>query len=305
MDGATDIMAAGFQVGSVTMRHGTGLSAFLILWFLGVSAQALAAQVHNVILFVPDGLRASKVTAASAVTMAAIRDGGVNFYASHSLFPTFTTANASAFATGHLLGDTGDFSNTIYTGFPVKAAGGSVTPFLESDTILAEVNEHFGGNYLDEVSLLAAARKNQLQTAAIGKLGPAAIQDLTSDSQGLTLIVDDRTGQLDGPPLSEWRSAFDRAGVAVVAPSRGENGNQGDFKTPGTKVVNLDQQNYSIRHCHQGRAAPGSRNRRPFFLVYSSRDPDGITTQPRRQSGQAHPRHKWDHLLSSNQERRR
>ena len=37
----------------------------------------------------------------------------------HSLFPTFTMANASGMATGHYLGDTGDFSNTIYTGFPV------------------------------------------------------------------------------------------------------------------------------------------------------------------------------------------
>ena len=234
------------RLARVDMRHSTRLVGFLILTFLGVSAQALAAQVHNVVLFVPDGLRALKVTAVSAATMAAIRDGGVNFYASHSLFPTFTTANASAFATGHLLGDTGDFSNTIYTGFAVKAAGGSVTPFLESDAVLGEVNQHFGGNYLDEVSLLAAARKNQLQTAAIGKLGPAAIQDLTSDSQSPTLIVDDRTGQSDGLPLSDWRSAFDRAGVALVAPGRGENGNQGDYRTPGTKVANLDQQNYFV-----------------------------------------------------------
>ncbi|HUN97832.1 MAG TPA: alkaline phosphatase family protein, partial [Bradyrhizobium sp.] len=68
---------------------------------------------HNVILFVPDGLRGRIVTPQTAPTMAAIRDKGVNFKNSHSLFPTFTTANASAMATGHLLGDTGDFSNTI------------------------------------------------------------------------------------------------------------------------------------------------------------------------------------------------
>ena len=45
--------------------------------------------------------------------MAAVRDQGVNFANPHSLFPTFTTANASGMATGHYLGDTGDFSNTI------------------------------------------------------------------------------------------------------------------------------------------------------------------------------------------------
>src|SRR3984957_19017986 len=113
-----------------------------------LSMSAQARPIHNVILFVPDGLRAAKVTPKTAPAMAAIRDHGVNFYGSHSLFPTFTTANASAFATGHLLGDTGDFSNTIYTGFPVKSAGGSVTPFLESDAVLAEMDQHFGGNFL-------------------------------------------------------------------------------------------------------------------------------------------------------------
>src|ERR1700749_4875279 len=108
-----------------------------MLWLL-LPVAALAAPPHNVILFVPDGLRASTVDLAPAPTFARLRQQGVNFANSHSLFPTFTTANASAFASGHHLGDTGDFSNTIYAGFAVKAAGGTVTPFLESDPILRE-----------------------------------------------------------------------------------------------------------------------------------------------------------------------
>src|SRR5579859_7442450 len=110
---------------------------------------------HNVILFVPDGLRGHIVTPQTAPAMAAVRDKGVNFANPHSLFPTFTTANASAMATGHYLGDTGDFSNTIYSGFPLETAGGSVTPFLEADTVIDEVDDHFGGNYLDEEAILA------------------------------------------------------------------------------------------------------------------------------------------------------
>jgi alkaline phosphatase len=90
-----------------------------------------AAPPRNVILFVPDGLRASMVDATTAPTMNAIKTHGVSFTNSHSLFPTFTTANASGMATGHYLGDTGDFSNTIYAGFPVASAAGSQTPFLE------------------------------------------------------------------------------------------------------------------------------------------------------------------------------
>src|ERR1700749_519770 len=93
------------------------LSAGLFLWSAG-TAFAQNNTPHNIILFVPDGLRGLTVKPETAPAMAAIRDNGVNFTNSHSLFPTFTTANASALATGHHLGDTGDFSNTIYTGYP-------------------------------------------------------------------------------------------------------------------------------------------------------------------------------------------
>src|ERR1700710_2643486 len=78
-----------------------------------------AAQQHprrNVIIFVADGLRRGSVNAADMPTFLRIRQTGVDFRNSHSVFPTFTTANASAIATGHGLGDTGDYSNTIYPG---------------------------------------------------------------------------------------------------------------------------------------------------------------------------------------------
>ena len=97
------------------------LSAGLTLFSAG-TALAQSNTPRNLILFVPDGLRGRIVTPQTAPTMAEIRDKGVNFKNSHSLFPTFTTANASAISTGHYLGDTGDFSNTIYTGYPVAAA---------------------------------------------------------------------------------------------------------------------------------------------------------------------------------------
>ena len=44
-------------------------------------------------------------------------------------------------ATGHKIGDTGDFSNTIDAGFRVPGAGDSLTPFLESDPVLGDVDE--------------------------------------------------------------------------------------------------------------------------------------------------------------------
>jgi hypothetical protein len=91
---------------------------------------------RNVIIFVADGLRAGSVNPQDAPTLWAIRQHGVNFVNSHSLYPTLTTPNASAIATGHLLGDTGDFGNTLWAGYPVFESGnfnmaaGSPTPFL-------------------------------------------------------------------------------------------------------------------------------------------------------------------------------
>lgn len=106
------------------------------------NAAQTPAKKRNVIIFVADGLRAGSVNATDAPTLLSIRQNGVFFSNSHSMFPTFTTANAASIATGHYLGDTGDFSNTIYSGYPVFDTGnfgksvGTVTPFVENDQIL-------------------------------------------------------------------------------------------------------------------------------------------------------------------------
>ena len=237
---------------------------------------AWAQQPHNVILFVPDGLRALTVTPQTAPTMAAIRDQGVKFSNPHSLFPTFTTPNASAMATGHYLGDTGDFSNTIYTGFPVPGAGNSLVPFLESDPVLGDVDEHFAGDYLDEVTLLRAAREAGFSTATIGKLGPALIFDHTDRTGGPTIVVDDSTGSPKGIPLSaEIQAALSAAGVPVAAPSRGSNGNPGNATTPGTTSANVEQQDYFVDVATKVVLPMFKTRGKPFVMVFWSRDPDG------------------------------
>src|SRR5579863_5553459 len=118
----------------------------LILVALAAAAatQAKAAdQPHNIILFVPDGMRAMMVAPETAPTMAAIRDQGVNFANSHSLFPTFTMPNASAMSTGHFLGDTGVFSNVVNTGYNAAAGNAGVTPTLENDAVLGSMDQHY------------------------------------------------------------------------------------------------------------------------------------------------------------------
>src|SRR5689334_16337721 len=157
------------------------------------AASAENATPHNLILFIPDGLRALKVTPETAPAMAAVRDKGVNFKNSHSLFPTFTMANGSAISTSHYLGDTGVFSNTIWTNYTSGPAGDTVVPFIENDAVLGDIDEHFKGDYLNEETILKMARDKGFSTAALGKHGPTYQFDHTDhpDRQGLHSIVFD------------------------------------------------------------------------------------------------------------------
>src|SRR5437762_10329821 len=223
------------------------LSAGLIALAAG-SASAQNNSPRNLILFIPDGLRGLIVTPETAPAMAELRDKGVNFKNSHSLFPTFTMANGSAMASGHYLGDTGTFSNTIYTGYPSVPAGDTGVPFLENDAVLGDVDEHFNGDYLNEETILKMARAQGFSTAAIGKVGPTLLFDHNdrADKPGVhSIVVDDATGAKNGFPLSdEMKDALTKAGLPLTAPARGDNGKAGDAKTPGATVANTVQQAY-------------------------------------------------------------
>jgi hypothetical protein len=243
-------------------------------------APAGAQNQRNLILFVPDGLRPHSVTPESTPALAAVRDKGVNFANPHALFPTFTMANATGMATGHFLGDTGAFSNTIYTAYPVQAAGGSVTPFIESDPILGDIDTHFSGNFVDEDTILFAARHQGFSTAAIGKLGPTLMFDHTERTGEATVTIDDSTGSKQGIPLSQaMQDALKAAGLPLAAPSRkdtpGDNANAGNFEKPGTLVANVVQQKYFADVAAKVVLPMFKARNKPFVLMFWSRDPDG------------------------------
>ena len=254
------------------------LSAALTLLSAG-TASAQNSTPRNLILFIPDGLRALKVTPETAPAMTEVRDKGVNFKNPHSLFPTFTMANGSAIATGHYLGDTGTFSNTIYTGYASTPAGDTVVPFIENDAVLGDIDEHFNGDYLNEETLLKMARAQGFSTAAIGKVGPTLLFDHTdrADRPGLhSIVIDDSTGGKTGVPLSdEMKAALTKANLPLATPSRGDNGKAGDAKTPGTTVPNSAQQAYFADVASKIVLPMFKERAKPFVLVFWSRDPDG------------------------------
>lgn len=248
------------------------LLAALFLW-----APAQAAP-RNVLIFVADGLRAHSVTAESAPALAAVRADGVDFRNSHSLYPTITTPNSSAIATGHLLGDTGDFGNTIFVGEPIGAARTGLAG-IENDDMQAQLNRRYGGNYLGETTLLQAARAKGYATAALGKHGPTAIQDVVSRDGLGTIEIDDDTGGRDGghgiPLAPEIAAAIQAAGLEPLPPGRGANGRAGSFDTPGALVANVTQQDWLVGVATKVLLPRFKAQGKPFVLVFWSRDPDG------------------------------
>jgi hypothetical protein len=258
------------------MRRRDLMLAAVVAAFPQTMACLAQQPPHNVILFVADGLRPGMLNAQTTPALAALMKSGVHFTNTHSMFPTFTTANAASMATGHKVGDTGDFSNTIDVGFPVPGGGDSLTPFLESDPVLGDVDSHFSGDYLNQETVMKAARAAGMSTASIGKLGPVLIFDHTERSGAETIVVDDATGRPGAIPLSEEvRKRLLSAGLEAQAPTRGGNGKAGDFQTPGTLEANALQQDYFVKVATNVVLPLFKERAKPFMLVFWSRDPDG------------------------------
>ena len=262
------------------MTRKTALIAGLLLALATPGfAQTAPQKPRNVIIFVADGLRYGIVNKDTAPTLQAIRENGVDFQNSHSLYPTVTTANASAIAMGHGIGDTGEWSNGLYFNPSLPSAGGKPTSGMENDLTLKDANARYGGNYLNEMSLLHLARDNGYVTAAIGKEGPILIQDIAAADGNSTLVFDDSTGS-DKPnravPLpADVTEAMTAAGIPLVTAPRGDNGQVGDFKTPGAHTANTTQQAWFLAVATQVVLPRFAASGKPFALVYWSRDPDG------------------------------
>jgi arylsulfatase A-like enzyme len=246
-----------------------------------VLAAALPARAaekpHNVVVFVADGLRYDSVTPERAPTLYAAKKRGVDFINSHSVYPTITTVNASAIATGHYIGDTGNFGNSLFAGR--LDFGKSSTPFLENDEVLGQMNAEFGGNYLNETALLAAAREAGFATAAVGKTGPTAIQDVTARDGTQTIVIDDSVGKPNGIPVTP--------GIAEAIADAGLPPN-----APKTAVPNNDQNSYMLTIATKVVLPKLKASGKPFVLVFWSRDPDASQHGTKDSAGKLPPSEK-------------
>lgn len=253
------------------------LSAVFVLGLAALQPAAAQAPKRNVIIFVADGLRYGSVTPENMPNFSRLKAEGVDFTNSHSLYPTQTTVNASAIATGHYIGDTGNFGNTIWMNKPMISLHEADLGFLEANEVLTEMNERFGGNYINETSLMATARAAGYQTAIVGKEGPARIQDLTANRDGTeTLIVDDETGHEAGFGLPTWFSRAMRG--AFFDPSM-----------PATTQPNILQQVNQTKAITRIVLPHFKESGKPFLMLVWSRDPDTTQHNARDSQGELAP----------------
>ena len=277
------------------------------LWLVSLAVVALGSLPHitsavqlrrNAIVFVADALRHGAVTEQDAPALSALRSAGVHFENSHSLFPTFTTANGPLSANGHHLGDTGDYSNVIWGGFATFDNGnfalspGTPTPFIENDRVLADLDDH-------------QAAISSAKTRSSASRAPPATTPLPSEARP------NRRSERGGPRASESRllalprrhrrrrcdrhrggttassdaskrspSRDSARGTDAVerigATSQFNNDFFGDHTKGGTLAANVVQQQWFAdavtRVILPSFAATPDK---PFVLVFWSRDPDG------------------------------
>lgn len=268
-------------------RQAKRVQAFvLVAGTLTVALAQDAPKRRNAIIFVADGLRHGSVNPIDTPALNRIRTEGVYFANSHAVFPTQTMANAAAIATGHYPGDTGQFANQLYIGYPLFLTGNlgqrtdTVVPDVEDPFALADINDHYGGNYLREASLLAFARSYGYNTAALGKTGPSAAQDVTEVTpirgvmrEPVTIILEGATGTPRTLPLApETVALLKAAGLPPAPPPRTQSA--GTNTVPGTRAANVEHQQWLADAATKAILPAFAKSAEPFVLVYWSGDPD-------------------------------
>lgn len=244
-----------------------GLAASVQAAETGAQKNGLLAR--NVVIFVADGMRYDSVNESNGPTFMKVRREGVDFTNSHAVYPTLTTVNGAAIATGHLPGDNGDYANTMYTGFPSACQAGATVTFIEDNCVLREIKTRYQGGYLGQTTLMQAAQKAGVTTIIVGKNGPAGIQNLNAleskDDSVSGFFMDEFTNKLDtSPTLNEPLASEIQSATGAASPAY-------------TTAPNWVQQSYFLAATTQVLIPHLRSENKPFALLFWSRDPD--TTQ--------------------------
>jgi len=153
------------------MRRAIVLLSASLITLSASAAPAQNAAPRNLILFIRTGCAQDRQPADRARHGRGARQGRQLQEFAFAV-STFTMANGSAMASGHYLGDTGTFSNTIYTGYSSVPAGDTVVPFIENDAVLGDVDEHSAATISTRKPFLKMARAKGFSTGRSASSAP-------------------------------------------------------------------------------------------------------------------------------------
>ena len=233
----------------VTSSIALAAIAAATLGFTGCSTSGTGPQPtltpngkHRTIIFVWDGMRPDSIDPAVTPNLYALEKNGTYFSDNHSTYPTYTMANGASFATGGFIGTTGFNGNNTYAGpsAGLTPASGTASTgatvdftqpqFTEDWGILDDLNTYYQKNYSQSLltvgTLFQAAQAAGLKTAAVGKSGPAYLQDYTrggfiADENFVYPLTLAKEIQAAGLPLPANTPAAYPAGTVTLSSTNG------------------------------------------------------------------------------------
>src|SRR5262249_47397042 len=140
---------------------------------LAGAAPGTAGNATLNVVLVLDGLRPDSITPDEMPNLWRLRQEGVNFMNSHSVFPTVTRANATAIATGTYPSRNGIFGNQLY----VRQVDPNRAFVNDDHKVLLKLDEVTGGGMVLEKSLgeILAERGKTLAVVSSGSTGSALL----------------------------------------------------------------------------------------------------------------------------------
>jgi predicted AlkP superfamily pyrophosphatase or phosphodiesterase len=159
--------------------------AAILLAALAATPAAAGNAVLNLVL-VLDGLRPDSITPEETPNLWRLRQEGVNFINSHSVFPTVTRVNATAIGTGLYPDRNGIFGNTIYVREvdPAHAFGNDD----HRNLLRLDAATHGRMVLAESLADILAARGKTLAVVSSGTTGSALLVDPRAP-QGVGVLV--------------------------------------------------------------------------------------------------------------------
>lgn len=161
--------------------------------------QPPANPARRVILFVWDGLRPDSITQKITPNLYRLKQQGTWFNDHHSSYPSFTMMNAASIATGDLPGKTGFFGNMLWDPRALGADAEGIAidfrapVFTEDYQILKDMNRPQKGDpVLFTPTLFSLAHQAGISTAAVGKSGPAFMQNYSEEDADKSVVFDEK-----------------------------------------------------------------------------------------------------------------